>query len=54
MTCRTTCGGNRSAAATFYLKSTHLDDGGNAFVDLTNNNDLLTLKLAKDKTGSWF
>ena len=45
-------GGNRSAAATFYLKSTHLDDGGNAFVELTNNNDVVTLTLVQDEDGN--
>jgi uncharacterized delta-60 repeat protein len=36
-------GTNRSALATFYLKSTHLDDEGNATITLTNNDDLVTI-----------
>jgi len=33
--------GKRSATATFYLKSTHLDDQGRAIIDLTDGNDTL-------------
>ena len=38
-------GANRSSTATFLLKSTHLDDNGNAFITLTDNPDVVNVTL---------